>query len=75
MGGQSVTRERIHDIMRLLRYEIKEHSDRYYIDCEPVISDEEYDELMRLLEKFEAMYPQFITPDSPTQRVGSDVEG
>ena len=54
-----------------LRAEINHHNYRYYVLDSPEISDAEYDELMRELKKLEEQYPQFLTPDSPTQRVGA----
>jgi len=54
-----------------LRAEINYHNYRYYVLDSPEISDAEYDELMRELQKLEAEYPQFLTLDSPTQRVGA----
>lgn len=56
-----------------LRKQILEHDYRYYVLAEPVINDEEYDMLFKELEKLEAEYPNLITPDSPTQRVGKDL--
>ena len=53
-----------------LREEIRFHDYKYYIENQPVISDKKYDALMQKLIKLEEKYPQFITPDSPTQRVG-----
>jgi DNA ligase (NAD+) len=54
-----------------LKAEINHHNYRYYVLDSPEISDAEYDELMRELKKLEENYPQFLTPDSPTQRVGA----
>ena len=54
-----------------LRAEINYHNYRYYVLDSPEISDAEYDELMRELKQLEEKYPQFLTPDSPTQRVGA----
>lgn len=54
-----------------LRTEINHHNYRYYVLDSPEISDAEYDELMRELKGLEENYPQFLTPDSPTQRVGA----
>ena len=54
-----------------LRTEIDHHNYRYYVLDSPEISDAEYDELMRELKQLEEQYPQFLTPDSPTQRVGA----
>lgn len=54
-----------------LRKEIEYHNYRYYVLDEPVISDAEYDALMAELKQLEAQYPELITPDSPTQRIGA----
>ena len=54
-----------------LREEIRKHNYQYYVLDQPLVSDYEYDQLMRQLIKFEQGYPQFVTPDSPTQRVGA----
>ena len=54
-----------------LKAEINHHNYRYYVLDSPEISDAEYDELMRELKQLEEQYPQFLTPDSPTQRVGA----
>ena len=56
-----------------LREEIRDHDYRYYVLAQPVISDQEYDALMKELEKLEAENPELITPDSPSQRVGADL--
>jgi DNA ligase (NAD+) len=53
-----------------LRSEIRHHEHQYYVLDKPEISDTEYDKLFRKLEELEKANPQFITPDSPTQRVG-----
>lgn len=53
-----------------LRKEILEHDYRYYVLAQPSISDAQYDALMRQLQELEAQYPDLVTPDSPTQRVG-----
>jgi len=54
-----------------LREEINFHNYRYYVLDDPVISDAQYDRLMRELENLEGQFPHFITPTSPTQRVGA----
>ncbi|MFC2032263.1 NAD-dependent DNA ligase LigA [Chloroflexota bacterium] len=54
-----------------LREEINHHNYHYYVLDSPEISDAEYDELMRDLKQLEEQYPRFLTPDSPTQRVGA----
>ncbi|MBE0475666.1 MAG: NAD-dependent DNA ligase LigA [Coriobacteriia bacterium] len=53
-----------------LRAEIEYHDHRYYVLDAPEISDEAYDSLMRELRTLEERYPELVTPDSPTQRVG-----
>jgi DNA ligase (NAD+) len=53
-----------------LRAEIQRHEALYYLHENPEISDREYDELIDKLRRLEEAHPQFITPDSPTQRVG-----
>lgn len=52
-----------------LRRDIREHDRRYYIEDNPVVSDTEYDKLLRRLQDLEAAHPELVTPDSPTQRV------
>ncbi|MER8085369.1 NAD-dependent DNA ligase LigA [Streptomyces sp. NPDC058316] len=53
----------------LLAEQIEEHRFRYYVNDQPVVSDAEFDRLMRGLEALEETYPQLRTPDSPTQKV------
>jgi len=53
-----------------LRDEIRRHEYLYYVKDQPEISDAEYDTLMRQLQALEEQNPEFLTPDSPTQRVG-----
>lgn len=55
-----------------LRKEINKHNYQYYVLDEPIISDYEYDVLMQELIQLENQYPEFTTPDSPTQRVGGN---
>ncbi len=55
-----------------LRNRINYHNYRYYILADPEISDEKYDELYRELVSLEEQFPQLITPDSPTQKVGGE---
>ena len=59
--------------VKQLREEIEYHSNRYYNMDSPEISDYEYDMLNNQLKAIEAEYPQLITPDSPTQKVGGKV--
>jgi len=56
-----------------LREQIREHDYKYFVLYEPTISDQEYDNLIKELEKLENENPDYITPDSPTQRVGKDL--
>lgn len=60
----------IDEIKRLQR-EINYHNYRYHVLDDPVISDFEFDMLLRRLRELEAKYPGLITPDSPTRRIGS----
>ena len=55
-----------------LRQKINHHNYRYYVLDDPVISDAQYDNLLRELQKIEVDNPELITPDSPTQRVGAE---
>ncbi len=55
-----------------LRTKIRYHDGRYYVENMPEIVDYEYDQLMIELKRLESSHPQFITPDSPTQRVGGE---
>ncbi|MCB0648008.1 MAG: NAD-dependent DNA ligase LigA [Saprospiraceae bacterium] len=60
--------EEIEDVRDLLRY----HEWKYYVENNPVISDFEYDQLFKKLQKLETENPQLITVDSPTQRLSQD---
>ena len=53
-----------------MRREIEEHNYRYHVLDKPIISDEQFDQLMRELQELERQFPSLQTPDSPTQRVG-----
>ena len=59
--------KRVEQLRRLINY----HNYRYYVLAQPEISDEEYDMLFRELKRLEEQYPELVTPDSPTQRVGA----
>lgn len=61
----------IKDKIQQLRRKLDEHNYRYYVLDDPLISDAEYDRLLRELQTFEEENPDLITPDSPTQRVGA----
>jgi len=58
--------------IQLLRIKINRHNIRYYVHDNPIISDSEYDKLMRKLTVLENAHPEFIIPDSPTQRIGAE---
>ena len=66
MVSESIRRE-----VESLRKEIEYHNYRYYVLDSPEISDAEYDQMMRRLEKTEREYPEIYDPNSPTQRVGA----
>ncbi len=68
MDKKSVERE-----LYELREQIRYHSRKYYTEDDPEISDFEYDKLYRRLEELEAQYPELVTEDSPTRRVGGPV--
>src|SRR5579859_1055573 len=57
-----------------LRQQLAYHNYRYAVLSQPVISDAEYDALFDELDAIEKAHPELITPDSPTQRVGSDLD-
>ncbi len=61
-------RRRVEDLRETLRH----HAYLYYVRNQPEISDEEYDRLYHELERLEAEYPELVSPDSPTQRVGAE---
>ncbi|MCX7896316.1 MAG: NAD-dependent DNA ligase LigA [Rhodocyclaceae bacterium] len=65
-ANQAAAAERIAQ----LRAEIEKHDYAYYVLDAPIIPDAEYDKLFRELVALEAAYPELVTPDSPTQRVG-----
>ena len=56
-----------------LRDELHKHNHRYYIEDAPVISDYEFDMLLKELENLESLHPEYAHPNSPTSRVGGNV--
>ncbi|HLT93518.1 MAG TPA: NAD-dependent DNA ligase LigA [Membranihabitans sp.] len=68
-GAASLNLEEYNDLLDVLRY----HERKYYIDNDPQISDAEYDQLFKLAQNIETLHPEWLTPMSPTQRVGSDI--
>ncbi|RZN42201.1 MAG: NAD-dependent DNA ligase LigA, partial [Methanophagales archaeon ANME-1-THS] len=66
-GEKEAIKRHIEDLRQKIHY----HNYRYYVLNEPEISDAEYDRLFHELEELERAYPDLITPDSPTQRIGA----
>ena len=60
------TKDRIEQLKEIINY----HDHKYYVLDDPEISDAEYDKLYRELKEIEELHPEYVTPDSPTQRVG-----
>ncbi len=67
-----MTDDFIRNQVEALREKICYHERKYFIDNQPEISDQDYDQLMKELERLEAVHPELVTPDSPTQRVGGE---
>lgn len=65
--------ETIEAKIKALREELEQHNYNYYVLSAPTISDREFDEKMKELQALEDAHPEFADPDSPTQRVGSDL--
>jgi DNA ligase (NAD+) len=68
VSASADVRERVEDLRRQVEY----HARRYYVHDDPEIGDDDYDELFRELQRLEEEHPELVTPDSPTQRVGSE---
>lgn len=69
--NESDTTNNVHKRLMELRDQINDHNYRYHVLDSPVISDYEYDRLLLELKEIEADHPEWVTPDSPSQRVGS----
>ena len=67
--AQQTPQERYAELCDIVRH----NNELYYAQAQPEISDAEYDKLYREIEELEREYPEFITPESPTQRVGNDL--
>ena len=65
--------DNIKDTIERLRNEINTHNYNYYVCNNPTISDKEFDDLLAELQRLEDENPQYFSPLSPTQRVGSDI--
>ncbi|MFB6261342.1 MAG: NAD-dependent DNA ligase LigA, partial [Thiohalorhabdaceae bacterium] len=70
MAGQQRDKEfqRLQELKKTISY----HNYRYYVLDDPEIPDSEFDRLFRELQAIEAEHPEWVTPDSPTQRVGAE---
>jgi DNA ligase (NAD+) len=64
--------DRIRAQVERLRKELNYHNHRYYVLNDPEISDYDFDQLLKRLQKLEAGHPELVTPDSPTRRVGGE---
>ena len=64
--------EEVHKRLDELRATINHHAHRYYVLDSPTISDGEYDRLFQELLELEAQYPDLVTEDSPSRRVGAE---
>ncbi len=63
----------VFDEIQSLRKELEQHNYNYYVLNQPTISDYDFDQMMNKLQDLEMFYPQYADPNSPTQRVGSDL--
>ncbi|MBK9289099.1 MAG: NAD-dependent DNA ligase LigA [Flavobacteriales bacterium] len=68
-----MTKSEATDRITTLRQELELHNHRYYVLAEPVISDQQFDAMLKELEQLEAQHPELADPNSPTQRVGGDI--
>ena len=64
----------IQEKIEALRKEIEYHIERYYNQDDPEITDYEYDQKMNELKRLERDHPEYVTPDSPTQKVGGSAK-
>ena len=69
--SMNLTIENVQQQLSQLRQQIKQYNYQYYVLDAPTVPDAEYDRLFRKLQQIEHDYPQLVTPDSPTQRVGA----
>nr|WSX49658.1 NAD-dependent DNA ligase LigA [Streptomyces sp. NBC_00974] len=73
-GSDSAVLAAVREQHALLAEQVEEHRFRYYVNDQPVVSDAEFDRLLRSLEALEEEYPELRTPDSPTQKVAGAYE-
>ena len=72
ISPESLGQAEVRQELEALRAEIRRHNHLYYVEARPEVSDAEYDRLFKRLLALEGAYPDQITPDSPTQRVGAE---
>ncbi|UCE21634.1 MAG: NAD-dependent DNA ligase LigA, partial [Candidatus Aminicenantes bacterium] len=70
MSSKHLSLQQAEQKIEKLRKEIVYHEKKYYVDNDPQISDFEFDKLVKELDELEKQFPELITPESPTQRVG-----
>jgi DNA ligase (NAD+) len=70
-----IAENNVREEIERLRMEVNRHNELYYQHSAPEISDAEFDALLKHLQELEDAHPEFVTPDSPTQRVGGKAEG
>lgn len=73
-GSESTVPAELREQHALIAEQVEEHRFRYYVNDQPVVSDAEFDQLLRSLEALEEQYPELRTPDSPTQKVAGAYE-
>lgn len=73
LPADQVPAEGLKEEYAVLAEEVRRHRFAYYNENAPVVSDAEFDELFRRLEQLEALHPELVSNDSPTQEVGGDV--
>src|SRR4030043_974302 len=73
--GKVSDRKDAQSLTNKLKEELNKHNYYYYIKDTPIISDADYDRLMKNLQILEGKFPELITDDSPTQRIGTTIEG
>lgn len=73
-GSESTVPAELREQHALIAEQVEEHRFRYYVNDQPVVSDAEFDKLLRSLEALEDQYPELRTPDSPTQKVAGAYE-
>ena len=72
MPVPSAIEQQLEQQLEQLRDQLNQHNYQYYVLDDPTVPDSEYDRLMRALQTLEAEYPELVSADSPTQRVGAE---